>query len=209
MTKESFEFKRWLALYFIKKGNWKLTDKAIEEFGQDATPKQTMEFAEDYSSREREERIIYNVGLSRKEMKTIAVRKIEGLLEQGKAEQLLNSGYITYFAKWKDVSDRVTVVKMLVEKLKKDPRDLTQEDFNKNRLRGLLSNYYNNSPYEAVKEAGLVTDGDEKQMRNRGKFGYRDVPSGKEVIEAARKIERNAEKRGVELGASNKHTLNR
>ncbi len=259
----SEEFKRWLALYFIKKGNWKLTDKAIEEFGTSETPKQAMEFAENYSSRKRDERIVYRVGLAAKEKKKIAHEKIESMLDAGKAEELLNSGYITYFAKWKDVSDRVTVVKMLIEKLKKDPRDLTKEDFeknrlwglichhygnspyeavneaypelnikpwemiqtprgfyekkenriaavkwlveklnkdprdltvedfNKNRLRGVLP-YYDDSPYEAVKEAGLVTEADEKQMRNRGYFGYRDIPSSKEVLEAAKKMERNA-----------------
>jgi len=87
--------------------------------------------------------------------------------------------------------NRIAAVKWLVEKLNKDPRDLTVEDFNKNRLRGVLP-YYDDSPYEAVKEAGLVTEADEKQMRNRGYFGYRDIPSSKEVLEAAKKMERNA-----------------
>jgi len=42
-----------------------------------------------------------------------------------------------------------------------------------------------------------VSEGDEKKMRNRSKFGYRDVPSSKEALEAARKLARNAEKTGT------------
>jgi len=151
-AKKSAEFKRWLALYFIDKGNWKLTDKAIEEFGQDAIPKQTMEFAEVCSDREREERAQYRVGLTAKEKKRIAHMKVADMLEQGKAEELYDRGYVTNGRlSWKDKSVRVTVVRKLVEVLDKDPRDLTYDDFSSNRLNALFD-YYNSSPYKAVKE---------------------------------------------------------
>jgi predicted FMN-binding regulatory protein PaiB len=156
MKKESGgnpEFKRWLALYFIEKGNWRVTDKAIEEFGTDDTPKQTMEFAEVCSDREREERSRYRVGLTAKEKKKIAHTKVADMIDDRKAEELLDSGYITYSANWKDRIDRITIVRNFVRIIGKDPRDLKKEDFHYNRLGGLLHNYYNNSPYEAVKEA--------------------------------------------------------
>jgi len=153
-AKKSAEFKRWLALYFIEKGNWKLTDKAIEEFGKDETPRQTMEFAEDYSDKEREERSEYRVGLTAKEKKRIAYMKVADMVEAGKTGELYDDGYITNGKlSWKDKNNRVIVVKRLVETLCKDPRDLTAEDFHGNRLGGLLSHYYNNSPYKTVEEA--------------------------------------------------------
>jgi hypothetical protein len=54
---------------------------------------------------------------------------------------------------YKSKENRVAAVKWLVAKLEKDPRDLTQEDFNSNRLCGLMD-YYNGSPYAALTEAG-------------------------------------------------------
>jgi len=149
----SEEFKRWLALYFIDKGNWKLTDKAIEEFGQDATPKQTMEFVEFYSDREREERVEYRVGLTAKEKKRIAHTKVASMIDKGKAGELLDNGYMIYSADWKDKINRIAVVRNFVEIIGKDPRDLTQGDFRGNRLGGLLGKCYNGSSYKAVKEA--------------------------------------------------------
>ncbi len=49
--------------------------------------------------------------------------------------------------------NRVAAVKWLVEEVRKDPRDLVTEDFSSNRLFGLLSHHYSDSPYEAVSEA--------------------------------------------------------
>ena len=61
--------------------------------------------------------------------------------------------------------NRIAAVRWLVDKLKKHPRDITQEDFYSNRLGGLLTHYYSNSPYEAILEAGLVTKAEEASMR--------------------------------------------
>jgi len=152
-AKKSAEFKRWLALYFIQKGYYKITDKAIEEFGHDTTPRQTMEFAEIYSDRERQERSEYRVGLTAKEKKKIAHMKIADMIEQGKTGELYDNGYITNGKlSWKDKNLRIVVVRKLVEILDKDQRELTQKDFYENRLVGLLNHYYNSSPYKAVKE---------------------------------------------------------
>jgi hypothetical protein len=61
-------------------------------------------------------------------------------------------------AKWKDNPHvRREAVRFLAEKvLKKDPRDITHDDFNLNRLGGLLGNYYESSPYDAFRDAGYV-----------------------------------------------------
>jgi len=153
-AKKSAEFKRWLALYFIDKGNWKLTDKAIDEFGTDATPRQTMEFGEVCSDREREERSEYRVGLTPKEKKNIAHMKVADMLDEGKAGELYDGNYIVNgLLSWKDKNVRVNAVRKLLEILNKDPRDITKKDLDKNKLGGLLASYYNKSPYKAVKEA--------------------------------------------------------
>lgn len=49
--------------------------------------------------------------------------------------------------------NRVNAVKWLVERLRKDPRELTYRDFKNNRLVGLVDDYYGSSPYNAVFEA--------------------------------------------------------
>jgi hypothetical protein len=152
MSEGSPEFKRWLALYFIEKGSWRVTDKGVEEFGKDETPRQTMEFAEHYSSREREERMEYRLTLSKKEMKQLASKRIEIKIDEGEAWKLYESNYITFRGNWKDKNDRITVIKKLIEVLGKELRDIRAEDFTKNKLAGLL-NRYNSSQYAAIKEA--------------------------------------------------------
>jgi hypothetical protein len=153
-ARRSAEFKRWLALYFIEKGYYKTTDKAIEEFGTDNTPKQTMEFAEVCSDREREERTQYRVGLTKKEKKKIAHVKIADMIDKGKSEELYDEGHIVGGrASWKDRNVRIIVVRKLAEILDKNPRNLMREDFYKNRLRGLFATHYNSSPYVAISEA--------------------------------------------------------
>ncbi|MCK4319655.1 hypothetical protein KAW38_03735 [Candidatus Micrarchaeota archaeon] len=48
--------------------------------------------------------------------------------------------------------NRIKAIKWLIEKLKKDPRDITANDFRDNRLGGLLVSHYKSSPYLAIKE---------------------------------------------------------
>ncbi len=80
------------------------------------------------------------------------------------------------YAKWKD--DEQTqhdAVRFLVEEvLQKDPRDVTERDFYENRLTGLLR-YYGDSPYEALREAGLVDKSQEAYMRSHAR--------GKKIVE--------------------------
>ena len=66
-----------------------------------------------------------------------------------------------------DKEIRISATKWLVWKLNKDPREIIEDDFNNNRLGGLLNHHYKNSPYLALVEAGLVTEADEDYMRKR------------------------------------------
>ncbi len=60
--------------------------------------------------------------------------------------------------------NRVAATRWLVKGLGKEPREMIQRDFASNGLAGLM-NHYNDSPYEAMLEAGLVTPADETYMR--------------------------------------------
>ena len=61
---------------------------------------------------------------------------------------------ITPSSYFDDKSNRITAVRWLVEeKLKKDPREICGDDFRANRLPGLLSHNFRNSPYLAIREA--------------------------------------------------------
>ena len=88
--------------------------------------------------------------------------------------------------------NRIAAVKWLVERLGKDPRYITINDFVENGLRVIL-NYKRH--YEALQEAGLITKEDMEYMRRRGGIRFNDIPSPKEAREAARKLARNAEKK--------------
>ena len=48
----------------------------------------------------------------------------------------------------------------------REPKEITHNNFNENGLSGLLSKYYNSSPFNALFEADLVKQEDEKYMRS-------------------------------------------
>lgn len=56
------------------------------------------------------------------------------------------------------------------EKLGKCPAEITQNDFYNNNLGGLLSNYYKNSPYNALLDAGMMAISGEEHMSDRSHF---------------------------------------
>ncbi len=62
---------------------------------------------------------------------------------------------------------RIAARGLLVEKLVKDPREITGEDFHSNRIGAMLVKHYSRSPYRALLEAGLVTPEDESYIHNR------------------------------------------
>ncbi|MEW5996494.1 MAG: hypothetical protein AB1657_02775 [Candidatus Micrarchaeota archaeon] len=66
---------------------------------------------------------------------------------------------------YQNVKNRREAVRWLVGKLGKEPKDMTRDDFVGNGL-GWLVRYYRGSPYEALLDAGLVTEADEEYMRS-------------------------------------------
>ena len=77
-------------------------------------------------------------------------------------EALIDAGYQlepwelpmspTYF--FTERENRVRALLWLVNKTGKDPRDMAQNDFKSNGLDGLLTDYYEGSPYRAMRAAG-------------------------------------------------------
>jgi hypothetical protein len=65
-------------------------------------------------------------------------------------------GVTPYAFSYEVAENRIAAVKWLVWKLGKDPRRLEWADFNSNGLSGLISEYYGNSPYKALLEAGYA-----------------------------------------------------
>ena len=136
------EFKRWLALFFIEKGNYRITDKGYEELAP---------------------------SIQTQEIKEAVARRVEEMIREGRAEELYQNGYVDRPDKfdWRSREVRVEVIQKLIEVLGKSPREIIGDDFNNNGLSGLLVGYYKSSPYEALFEAGLVTQADEAYMRSR------------------------------------------
>ena len=59
-------------------------------------------------------------------------------------------------AEWHPKWVRRDAIRFLVnDVLRKDPREITKEDFRNNKLGGLLFNYFKNSPYGALRAAGF------------------------------------------------------
>jgi len=56
---------------------------------------------------------------------------------------------------WKKKENRIKAIKWFIAKIKRKPQKIKAKDFIKYKLRRLLQ-YYNNSPYTALKEAGLA-----------------------------------------------------
>ena len=72
---------------------------------------------------------------------------------------------------FKDRETRIRASRWLAEKVKTEsgraPRDITGHDFEAHGIKALLTHHYNDSPYEALLDAGLVTQADEAYMRSR------------------------------------------
>jgi len=168
---KSAEFKRWLALFFIGKGNYKITDKGYEELAPQVT-RQNLEFGEPVSDRKREPRLEERRSLTKSELREAVARKVEQMLRDGKAEELYDNRYIDKPKRldWKSKDTKLAVIKKLVELLGKNPREITAYDFNNNGLGGLLVDYYKNSPYLALVEASYAYSLDEIKEHARTGF---------------------------------------
>ncbi len=115
----------------------------------------SFEDGETVDSRARDDAYFNYQYLDRKKLGVLLREYAEKQINGGKTEELLRDGLIipSETRKWREKDARVAAVKILVEVLAKKLTDVTQKDFNKNGLGGLLAGRYNSSPYEAVKEA--------------------------------------------------------
>ncbi|MDO8553871.1 MAG: hypothetical protein Q7S22_03635, partial [Candidatus Micrarchaeota archaeon] len=166
------EFKRWLVLFFIQRGQFKITDNGYAELAPQVQ-RQSLEFGEPVSNRTREPRMEERRGLTKKEIKELVSRRVEEMLAEGKTEELYTRGLIDRQKKfdWKDKEVRMIVIKQLLKILGKKPVDVDHDDFKSCGLDGFLKSRYNDSPYLALIEAGYAYSLDEvKEHGKTGKF---------------------------------------
>ncbi len=134
----SAEFKKWLALFFIGKGRYKITEKGYAELAP-KEQRQNLEFGEPVSDRKREPRLDGTRPLTRKEIREAVAKKVEEMLRDGKAEELYNRGLITRPAHldWQSKEVRIVIIKKLLEFLGASPErlDKLREELNELILR--------------------------------------------------------------------------
>ncbi len=166
---KSKEFKRWLALFFIEKGRYKITDKGYRELAPQIVRSDT-HFREGTPAKERSTKVEITRPLTKSEIKEAVARKVEEMLREGKAEELYNKGYLIHKSNWQLKETRITVIKKLLEFLERKPTEIIANDFNNNGLGGLLvRREYKSSPYLALVEAGYAYSLDEIKEQN-GEF---------------------------------------
>ena len=119
------EFKRWLALFFIERGKYKITEKGYAELAPQLV-RQDTHFGEDNAAKERSTKREIARPLTRKEIKEAVAAKVEALCREGKSEGLLDEGHLAYKADWKEKGTRVTVIKKLLEFLGASPAKLDE-----------------------------------------------------------------------------------
>ena len=151
----SARFQKWLGLFFIERGNYKITNRGYEELSASLRRMDTA-FGESCSDRERSGKEEVIRALSKKESRVAVNEMVSRMLGEGKAEELYTKGQITYMADWTDRRTRILVIKKLVETLGKNLRTFTKKEFRDNRLGGMLLAYYADSPYRAFVEAGYA-----------------------------------------------------
>jgi hypothetical protein len=136
---------------------------------------QYMEFAEQYGDREREERTTYG-GKHTNKMRGETLTRFGGMLAKAEDAEILDfirKGYLEIPRnKWKSEEVRRAAVKALVKALGKDAKEIIQDDFDENGLRGAMP-YYRSSPYEALRDAGFEMKPWEMRMAPNGFWGER------------------------------------
>ncbi len=122
---KSAEFKRWLALFFIEKGKYKITEKGYAELAP-PTVRQDTHFGEDTTTKERSTKTEVRRPLTKSEIKEAVARKVEEMIRDGKAEELYNKGHIDrpFHLDWKNKETRIVVIRKLLEFLGASPERL-------------------------------------------------------------------------------------
>ncbi len=151
------KFKQWLDLFFIGRGRYRITQKGYEQLAP-RTLKETIDFAEQDSSRERSGKTTMIRRLLPTEVRNAVAAKIKQMIANGKTGELYDSGYIVrhYHVGWKKREVRIEVVRNFIRIVDKDIREIETTDFYDNFLRGLLTDFYDCSCYKALVEANFV-----------------------------------------------------
>ncbi len=139
------DFEKWLSVFFVLKGAYKITQRAFEHF-----------------------RTVLRHGTEKGEV----AKHISSLIIDGAAAELLDEGYIERPTKlsWKQKETRVVVVKRLVELTTGIPAKLSSHHFKSAGLSGLLD-YYGGSVYLALVESDLAYSIEEiKKHSTKGEF---------------------------------------
>ncbi|MBS3068352.1 hypothetical protein J4450_06610 [Candidatus Micrarchaeota archaeon] len=148
-------FRKWLTLFFIERGHYKITSKAIEELGPKLLRK-TTEYGEPVSDRKKEPVIEIVHELPKEDTRAIVRREIEMIGKEKGFGKLLDMEYVKLTKiSWQDLRVRKEVIRKFVEMAGK-PEEISYHDFNKWGLGGLLVSHYENSPYNAWVEAGYA-----------------------------------------------------
>lgn len=168
---KSAAFKRWLDLFFIGRGNYRITEKAIDELAPTETRQDTV-FTEDYASKERSTKTEIARPLTRAEIRELIAKKIEIQLRDGKTSELYGRGYVqqSKHLHWRSKEVRVTVIKKLIEIFEINPSNLSAQHLKKNGLHTLL--HYYKGPYLALVEAGYAYSKEEIMMHSK-KTGFK------------------------------------
>jgi hypothetical protein len=128
----------WLAIYLIAKGQYKLTDKAIEELGKTEEPRARI------------------VEPGKKERMRIADAKVRSIIGNGNAAEVYDCGYAERRRDcWGDRDTRIAAIRKLVEVLGKEPGAVSTNDFRDMALIGILKRN-GGSAYSALAEAGYA-----------------------------------------------------
>src|SRR3989338_3541121 len=91
----SMPFKKWLALFFIEKGRYKITERAYAELAPEAC-RQGTHFLEDNSARERSTKVEIARPLTKMELTATVVKRVEEILREGRAEELYLGGHMVH-----------------------------------------------------------------------------------------------------------------
>ncbi len=163
-------FKRELAVYFINRGSYRLTEKGIANLGN-ASMRQYVEPVVHSEGREISETIVFNSKPAKTEMRSSAKQNAWKMIGEGKAGEIYDLGYAVPRISWLDSTARISAIRKLAEALEKKPCRLNADDFTKNCLAALLCKYYNGSPFRALREEGAVRSIEETIAHSQaGKF---------------------------------------
>ncbi len=95
---------------------------------------------------------------------------------------------------WQSKDNRCVATQWLMKKTGKKPEDLGVIDFRENGLDGLLSTFYNSSPYAALKEAGLA-DFEPWEMKRAPQGHYQEksnrILATRWLVEKVKKFPKN------------------